>query len=605
MINTSSHTILIVDSNPVQAEALQQTLTEKGYRVLIASNGTVALNIMRRSKPSLVVSEAMTPLMDGYALCAEIKKDQSLKHIPVILLIEFSDISGVIRALLAKADNYISKPHRPDFLLHSIESILSASPESGEQFRIELTDFTYNGKSFLLPSSPKQMFNFLFSCLENAVHQRTELIEAQNRLSKIDEEREQWLIALKKSEHRFNILVQMLPDIVYRLDTEGRFIFVNDAVNMIGYKPEELIGKHFKEIIVPEDFECVSRDHVLPYYWGKITGPENSPKLFDERRTGSRMTRNLEVRLERSSSTGNINDLHGNVAINGIFAQVNSSGMYDVEKEGNKGKPSGDYLGTVGTITDITDRKLAQAALLRSEEQFRMLVQTAASVIILISPGGTILEWNSEAEAVFGHKKNTIVGKDFWGLFEEDQKGLLRAAALDTLVGKAVRDIETRIVNLEGKTRSVLWNMSSLLNHESEPIAVIAVGQDVTEWKKAEEEKAKALGEAEIMRITAETAMETIDGMQDSVLITTPEGIITQINQGFRTTLGWGDETIGQNIAVYVTEGLGDLQKTFGDLSPSKPHQENVSCSLLTKDGTSVPSLANLTFVDASQKGSA
>jgi diguanylate cyclase (GGDEF)-like protein/PAS domain S-box-containing protein len=595
MIDPVNYTILVVTSSPVQADSLQQILRERGYHVAIAETGAIALEIMQNNKPSLVVSDALTPVMDGYELCSAIKTDTRLKHTPVILLTYFSDAMDVIRGLIAEVDNLVGKPFHKDLLLHSIESLLSASQKSEEQFKIEPFNFVYDGKSYRLKSSPEQTLNLLLSSHENAVFQRLELIAANEKLDRS-------FSALRKSEHRFNALVQMLPDIVYRLDTKGRFTFVNDAVHLIGYKPEDLIGKHFGEIIVPQDFKFVSRDHVLPDYLGKITGPEAAPKLFDERRTGARMTRNLEVRLEPSSSGGKLNDSDGSSSVNGVYAEVNSSGMYDVEWDDDEEKYRGDYLGTVGTIRDITDRKLAQVALLRSEQQFRMLVNTAASVIVLLSPDRDILEWNSEAEVVFGYKKSAIVGKDFLDLFEEDQKGLLRAATQDAFAGGAVRDIQTWVVNVDGKIRSVLWNMSSLLDQNLKPIAVIAVGQDVTEWKQAEEEKSRALSEAEISRVAAETAMETIEGMQDAVLITNLQGIITQINQGFRTTLGWGDEAIGQNVAVFVTDGVDNINKALDDLSPAKPHQKNVGCSLLTKEGKSIPALANCTFVDAAEK---
>jgi diguanylate cyclase (GGDEF)-like protein/PAS domain S-box-containing protein len=595
MIDPINYTILVVTSSPVQADSLHQILCERRYHLAIAENGAIALEIMQNNKPSLVVSDAMTPVMDGYELCSAIKTDTRFKHTPVILLTDLSDGRDVIRGLLAEADNFIGKPFHKDLLLHSIESLLSDSRKSEEQNKIEPFNFVYDGKSYRLKSSPEKMLDLLLSTYENAVFQRLELIAANEKLDRS-------FSALRKSEHRFNVLVQMLPDIVYRLDTKGRFTFVNDAVHLIGYKPEDLIGKHFREIIVPQDFKCVSRDHVLPDYLGRITGPESAPKLFDERRTGARMTRNLEVRLEPSSFGGKLNDSDSSSSVDGVYAEVNSSGMYDLECEDDEEKYRGDYLGTLGTIRDITDRKLAQVALLRSEQQFRMLVKTAASVIVLLSPDRDILEWNSEAEVVFGYKKSAIVGKDFLDLFEEDQKGLLRAATQDAFAGGAVRDIQTWVVNVDGKIRSVLWNMSSLLDQNLKPIAVIAVGQDVSEWKQAEEEKSRALSEAEILRVAAETAMETIEGMQDAVLITNLQGIITQINQGFRTTLGWGDEAIGQNVAVYVTDGVDNLNKALDDLSPAKPHQNNVGCSLLTKEGKSIPALANCTFVDASEK---
>lgn len=104
---------------------------------------------------------------------------------------------------------------------------------------------------------------------------------------------------IQVSERRYLNLVQALPDVVYTLDEEGRFSFVNNSVRRLGYDPVELIGKHFSYIVAPEDVIRVSREQVLPVFKGRITGPERSPRLFDERRTGSRMTRGLQLKLKR------------------------------------------------------------------------------------------------------------------------------------------------------------------------------------------------------------------------------------------------------------------------------------------------------------------
>ena len=102
---------------------------------------------------------------------------------------------------------------------------------------------------------------------------------------------------LEKGPDKYKILIQTIPDIIFELDLEGRFIFVNNAVKQLGYDPEELLGKHFREITYSDDVPVVSRDIVLPKYKGKITGDAGAPKLLDERRTEGRMTKNLAVRI--------------------------------------------------------------------------------------------------------------------------------------------------------------------------------------------------------------------------------------------------------------------------------------------------------------------
>jgi PAS domain S-box-containing protein len=102
---------------------------------------------------------------------------------------------------------------------------------------------------------------------------------------------------LQMTEHQYLNLLQAIPDIVYILDGEGRFIYLNDAIKTLGYDPGHLIGRHFSEIVHPEDVTKVSRVTVLESLRGTATGPQAAPKLFDERRSGARMTKNLELRL--------------------------------------------------------------------------------------------------------------------------------------------------------------------------------------------------------------------------------------------------------------------------------------------------------------------
>ncbi len=168
---------------------------------------------------------------------------------------------------------------------------------------------------------------------------------------------------LKMTEHQYMNLLQAVPDIVYILDGEGRFIYLNDSVRKLGFEPAKLIGKHFSEIVHPSDVPKVSRHEVLRSFSGIQTGPDNAPKLFDERRAGQRMTRNLEVRLRR------------NVDADGyLYAAVNSYG--EVSCTGWK-LPEYENLdlGTVGIIRDITARKEHEKELERALAQKEILLK--------------------------------------------------------------------------------------------------------------------------------------------------------------------------------------------------------------------------------------
>ncbi len=170
--------------------------------------------------------------------------------------------------------------------------------------------------------------------------------------------------ALELSEQRYRYLIQTIPDIVYVLNNDGVFTFVNDSIKNLGYKPEELIGKHFTEILHPDDVEKVSSQSVLPKLRGKKLGFRQQPKLFDERRTGDRKTTNLELRLvskKAETKTGLMETV----------TSVAASGLYDRDVT----EPGKTYLGTIGIIRDITELKKKEEELKATQEKVEYLEQ--------------------------------------------------------------------------------------------------------------------------------------------------------------------------------------------------------------------------------------
>lgn len=171
-------------------------------------------------------------------------------------------------------------------------------------------------------------------------------------------------------EEKFRSIVLTIPDIVYRIDREGNFTFINDAIQRLGYESEELIGKHFSEIVLPDDAEAVSRSRILPKYKGKVTNDENAPKLFDERRTGKRKTAGLEVQLVSKSyklKPGYMVRIGKEV----MMVEINSAGLYGI----NRNTKTKAFMGTVGVIRDISDRKVLEEDLRKARNEMEIKVK--------------------------------------------------------------------------------------------------------------------------------------------------------------------------------------------------------------------------------------
>lgn len=172
-------------------------------------------------------------------------------------------------------------------------------------------------------------------------------------------------------------ILKELPDIVYKIDPDGCFTFINDSVRNLGYEPEELIGEHFSKIIHPDDVKLFTRNYVLPKFKGKDTGNKIAPKLFDERRTGKRETKGLCIRLIPNQQNSEKKDAGETIGSVIIFGDVSSRGHYETDKD----KKDLKFLGTLGVIKDVTERKRAEDALQRSLNKLERILEETVDAL--------------------------------------------------------------------------------------------------------------------------------------------------------------------------------------------------------------------------------
>ena len=148
---------------------------------------------------------------------------------------------------------------------------------------------------------------------------------------------------MTESQENYRSLIDLTPDIIYRLKEDGTIIFISRAVQQLGYDPEELIGRPFEEIICPEDRQK-SRDH------------------FVERRIGERRTKNLEVRLLNKQQGAFYYELKY------TYLTLSARGQWDVPDDAIK-DPEKHFLYTQGIARDITERKHLEAERQKLEER--------------------------------------------------------------------------------------------------------------------------------------------------------------------------------------------------------------------------------------------
>jgi signal transduction histidine kinase/PleD family two-component response regulator len=179
--------ILIVEDSATQAAQIKYLLERDHYKVSVRQNGQQALVWLSKHKPSLIISDIVMPEMNGFELCEKIKSDERTKGIPVILLTSLTDPDEVIEGLSCGADSFITKPFNNEYLLSTLEKILTEkdSPESKrETLGIEIN---YGGKKRLIRTGQQKVIKLLLNIYQGAIHKNNELIQIRDELNQLTE----------------------------------------------------------------------------------------------------------------------------------------------------------------------------------------------------------------------------------------------------------------------------------------------------------------------------------------------------------------------------------------------------------------------------------
>lgn len=116
--------ILVVDDEEHILELIKFNLENNGYKVILASNGIDAVKQAKAEAPQLILLDLMLPGMDGYDVCKEIRRDNNISNIPIIMITAKGEELDKILGLELGADDYITKPFSIRELLARVKAVL-------------------------------------------------------------------------------------------------------------------------------------------------------------------------------------------------------------------------------------------------------------------------------------------------------------------------------------------------------------------------------------------------------------------------------------------------------------------------------------------------
>jgi two-component system cell cycle response regulator len=117
--------ILVVDDDPINRMLLSRDLEREGHRVATVEDGGRALAALQAEPFDIVLLDVLMPELDGYETLAQIEDDETLRHVPVIMVSALEDIESVVRCIEMGAADYLPKPFDPVLLRARINGCLT------------------------------------------------------------------------------------------------------------------------------------------------------------------------------------------------------------------------------------------------------------------------------------------------------------------------------------------------------------------------------------------------------------------------------------------------------------------------------------------------
>jgi len=284
---------------------------------------------------------------------------------------------------------------------------------------------------------------------------------------------EQWINvsnSLRESEQRFRHIADQAPLKIWMSAPDGRCEFVNRRwLEFSGLTLEEFLGDGWTRIVHPDDF-----------------GRSNSDYL---RSIEAREPFENEARLRRHD---------------GEYRWILSHGA-------PRHSASGEFLGYVGSAIDMTDRRRQEAALKRSEERYRDVVESQASFVCRMLPNATLTFVNSAYCAFLRRERSELLGRNLLDLVAPTAREAVRRGLAQALDEAGQVTWECEVVNPDGSRGWQSWVCHAIDGVPDEVRELQLIGADVTDRKRAEEsgrQLAHATRFAAVGELTAMVAHE-------------------------------------------------------------------------------------------------
>ncbi|MFC1925371.1 PAS domain S-box protein [Chloroflexota bacterium] len=249
-----------------------------------------------------------------------------------------------------------------------------------------------------------------------------------------------------KMVRRNELILESAGEGIYGIDTQGKTIFVNPAAaRMLGYKPEDLIGQ---------------RHHELVHH----SRPDGKPYPSDK------------CLIQAAFKTGKV---HTSVD-NEVFWRKDGT-FFPVEYTSTPIMEDGQIAGAVVTFRDISERKRFEDVLRKSEEKYRSMFESTASLVVSVNQDANVIDCNSRITQMLGYTPEEVIGQKLTAFMDSDYRTIAQESLDRVLVKGFEYDKQYKMVRKDNTVIDVNMNAAAVRDAKGEYVRTICMVSNVSQ----------------------------------------------------------------------------------------------------------------------------